>query len=87
VAVGLRSELLAAGAMPPAGSWPPPYAAPQPHELPIVGVEWPPTADQLDYAQKLMTVALLGLALPALLIALVRNPGRLATGLARKHVG
>jgi hypothetical protein len=73
---------------PPAGTptWPPAWE-PRPHEGPVLGISWPPTADQLDYWQKAITVSLLVLALPALLAALIHRPARLTTGLARKHVG
>jgi hypothetical protein len=86
---GIRTEQLAGGATPPAGAggeqWPPVYVQAPPWAL--TGLRWPPTADQLDYVQKLVTVALLLIAVPALLTALLRRPERLAAAAARKHLG
>lgn len=45
-----------------------------------------PSATQLDYANKLITTALLVLALPALVSLLLTKPGALFAGLGGKHL-
>lgn len=46
-----------------------------------------PSVEQLDWLQKIITVALLLLAAPVLLLAFVRNPRGVALGAARKQLG
>jgi hypothetical protein len=46
-----------------------------------------PSTDQLDHVQKLVTVTLLLLALPVLVLTLIRNPRALARQAARKQLG
>lgn len=79
-----------AGVVTPWG-WRPPWDAP------VVGRAYPavgrfppagaPSLDQLDWLQKFIGVSLLLLALPVLLLTLVRNPRALARQAARKQVG
>jgi hypothetical protein len=90
VAAGIRPGTLPPAAPPPpaqAPTWPPKWQRVDPSAHRLTSVSWPPTADQLDYWQKAITVSLLVLALPALIAALVRRPNSLVSGLARKHVG
>jgi hypothetical protein len=90
---GLRADQLAGGAPAPVSvDWPP---APGPTPdwdrdsdgSTLLGRITLPSQAQLDYTTKLITAALLLLALPALISALVTDPSRLLAGLSRRHVG
>jgi hypothetical protein len=67
-------------------TWPPPWHGADPSQMRMHGFNRP-TADQLDYAQKAITVTLLVLALPAIIAAFLKRPSDVIAGLGRKHVG
>jgi hypothetical protein len=85
---GARAETFAVGVPAPAAvGWPPRWSGGQ---LQAGGTYPPPhwpSATQLDYTTKLITAALLVLALPAIVALLLTRPDALLVGLGRKHVG
>lgn len=68
-------------------AWEAPEGLPGPARRGMFPPPGAPSLDQLDYAQKFIGVSLLLLALPVLLLTLVRSPGRAARAAARKQLG